>query len=1014
MASINVSPQAWSDPDCSQEQQHFDRWATADKQSLFYMFNTLPSPSPQPERIRDKYSRLAVEELLDSASWVPGLKTALYPYQARSAALMVQRETAPELQLDPRLELRHAPDGQPFYYGARAGLFLKNPRYYEANKGGILAETMGLGKTLICLAVILATKGHFPHIPPQYQQGTTTREAMTRCVSELEAAKARYSIPVRPPRSQRRRNSLPAPRQITMCSGTILVVPQNLVHQWKAEIRKHVVDGYLRVLFAVHPTTELPSVAELSTYDLIIFSRSRFEREIRDGSDKQGRRAHKGRQLGCNCPYIGSSRTVDCYCFREESVYDSPLKKLHWLRIIIDEGHNFSSASSHAVTVADKLVIADRRWVVSGTPAKDQLLGVEVDLAVHDDGADYEVRQTREMMLEQRKEFSILEDSSGAISSLGSLATNFLKVQPWAKSDREERIHWEDYIYRHEHPTRRTFSGFSLCLRRALEQLVVKSRFADVEKDITLPPLHHRVVLLEPSFYDKLTANLFIQVLRANAVTSERTDTDYLFHPNSRKARYQLITNLRQSNFTWTGFSEEDVQKTLKVSEEYLLKDDTSCTEKDRQLLEESIALAKVAAESPGWKALSWAHELLKAQALVDSQLSATDPTAGLEAAGNAARAEIDEVEEWTAEVKKKKSNDIMTSKSVPSSCVLEEVAASKRRPVSTPGKTSPKKEASMARAPDAGDGASPALPTASPKKRMVQEETDHELSEDSPLKQPRIIGTTSSKLSYLLEQIRLHHEQEKILIFYDSDNNAYYIAQCLELLHIKHRIYAKSLKNELRSQYVVAFREDPTMRVMLLDIRCGALGLDINSASRIYFINPCNRPSVEAQAIKRAHRIGQTRPVYVETLVAKGTVEEAIFERAKAMTRTEHQETKTLEDDQKIKDIVMEAQAIPVDPAEAFGERQMARLHTPLQVFGRPGRSQARIDSVDTQSNGDKTLESPAKRQRTVKPKPKKAKPASTKGKLVPALGDVVRVATPVAAEGEPSLSLFGGPANP
>lgn len=142
MASINVSPQAWSDPDSAHEQQHFDRWATADKQSLFYMFNTLPSPSPQSERIQDKYSRLAVEELLDPASWVPGLKTALYPYQARSAALMVQRETAPELQLDPRLELRHAPDGQPFYYGARAGLFLKNPRYYEANKGGILAETM--------------------------------------------------------------------------------------------------------------------------------------------------------------------------------------------------------------------------------------------------------------------------------------------------------------------------------------------------------------------------------------------------------------------------------------------------------------------------------------------------------------------------------------------------------------------------------------------------------------------------------------------------------------------------------------------------------------------------------------------------------------------------------------------------------------------------------------------------------------------------------------------------------
>jgi SNF2 family DNA or RNA helicase len=68
-------------------------------------------------------------------------------------------------------------------------------------------------------------------------------------------------------------------------------------------------------------------------------------------------------------------------------LYSSPLKELHWLRVIIDEGHEFSSATSNAVLVAQKFVTADRRWVVSGTPARDRLFGVEVDLAADvDDG----------------------------------------------------------------------------------------------------------------------------------------------------------------------------------------------------------------------------------------------------------------------------------------------------------------------------------------------------------------------------------------------------------------------------------------------------------------------------------------------------------------------------------------------------------------------------------------------------------------------------------------------------
>jgi hypothetical protein len=169
LPQIDVSTEAWLGHHSPSTIKRFDPWATADDASLFYLFNRLPSPAPVPETIKSRYSRRAVEDLLDSVTIdptedldyrpIPGLKSRLYPYQARSASLMIQREAAPRLQLDPRFDVRKSPDGETFYFGARDGSFVKEPKFYEANRGGILAETMVslviqryCGLTVTCLA----------------------------------------------------------------------------------------------------------------------------------------------------------------------------------------------------------------------------------------------------------------------------------------------------------------------------------------------------------------------------------------------------------------------------------------------------------------------------------------------------------------------------------------------------------------------------------------------------------------------------------------------------------------------------------------------------------------------------------------------------------------------------------------------------------------------------------------------------------------------------------------------
>lgn len=615
------------------------------------------------------------------------------------------------------------------------------------------------------------------------------------------------------------------------------------------------------------------------------------------------------------------------------------------------------------------------------------LLGVEMDL-FSSDKIPMAMNDTseRQNILDQRKSFNTKEDTAGAIKSIGALAGSFLKIRPWAAADGERAATWEEYVYRHEDPKKRTFSGYSKCLRQILESIVVKTQPDDVERDIELPPLTHNIVRLKPSFYDKLTSNLFTFVLTANAVTSERTDADYLFHKNSQKARYQLIHNLRQSAFFWTGFSEADVHAAMEHGTNYLKKDGISCASADRLLLAQCMEEAQTVLESDGWKALSKTHEiglfvedwpadtaehwtfdgsaqplltgatqLLEAQSHVNNRITTYEPAEGLAGAGIRALAPLKSAAQESKHAKEGDS-PLLIKLGVPSSSVNREVSL-KRRPSLSSTTKKPSRQSTLsfkvAKPCESSSGASPAK-----KKRKVDtqasfdtssckaqsnssdptEETPTDLPPSSPLRQTRITGTTSAKLSYLISAILTHHATEKMLIFYDGDNIAYYIAQALELLHIPHLIYAKSLTAAQKSSYIVRFDQTPHFRVLLMDVAQAAFGLNLSSASRVFFVNPVCRPAIEAQAIKRAHRIGQTRPVVVETLVLAGSIEEEMFERAKRMTRSEHRDAKVLEDDGGMREIIQGARTLGVGLEEMAGRGAMAPLLVPQALWGRPG----------------------------------------------------------------------------
>ncbi|ETO76638.1 hypothetical protein F444_07976 [Phytophthora nicotianae P1976] len=70
-----------------------------------------------------------------------------------------------------------------------------------------------------------------------------------------------------------------------------------------------------------------------------------------------------------------------------------------------------------------------------------------------------------------------------------------------------------------------------------------------------------------------------------------------------------------------------------------------------------------------------------------------------------------------------------------------------------------------------------------------------------------------------------------------------------------------------------------PPLDVLLLSLRTGGLGLNLTAAAHVFIMEPSWNPSLERQAIDRAHRFGQTREVRVVRFIVKGSIEERVVE---------------------------------------------------------------------------------------------------------------------------------------
>ena len=81
------------------------------------------------------------------------------------------------------------------------------------------------------------------------------------------------------------------------------------------------------------------------------------------------------------------------------------------------------------------------------------------------------------------------------------------------------------------------------------------------------------------------------------------------------------------------------------------------------------------------------------------------------------------------------------------------------------------------------------------------------------------------------------------------------------------------------RLERVDKFNNSSTIKLFLLSLKAGGVGLNLTGADTVVIYDPWWNPSVEAQAADRTHRIGQTRPVTSLKLVLRNSIEEKILE---------------------------------------------------------------------------------------------------------------------------------------
>jgi SNF2 family DNA or RNA helicase len=126
----------------------------------------------------------------------------------------------------------------------------------------------------------------------------------------------------------------------------------------------------------------------------------------------------------------------------------------------------------------------------------------------------------------------------------------------------------------------------------------------------------------------------------------------------------------------------------------------------------------------------------------------------------------------------------------------------------------------------------------------------------------------------YKLESIV--REKHKVLVFSQFVKHLHIICDYLNEQKINYAYLDGSTRD--RQEQVNKFQQDEDCQVFMISLKAGGVGLNLTAADYVFILDPWWNPAVEAQAIDRAHRIGQDKTVFVYKFISKDSIEEKIL----------------------------------------------------------------------------------------------------------------------------------------
>ncbi|KAI0313126.1 SNF2 family N-terminal domain-containing protein [Amylostereum chailletii] len=766
-----------------------------------------------------------------------------------------------------------------------------------------------------------------------------------------------------PPTMRRPRKPIAStPRVVYLTSATLVVVPPNLLSQWTTEIHKHCQPD-LRFL-VVKSQDKFPHAPMLATdYDVVLTTHARFAAE-EGGFDAAALRT----LTLCSCPGYNTTRVPNCTCSPRNV---SPLAQIRWKRLVIDEGHVNGTGRTRISIIASKLNV-ERRWIVSGTPTR-RLLGLKF-------GSQNDSSEDIPQELAYPDDRGELKEN-GTPSGDSTVGNNQEVIRRWTSQDRQDLHRLEAMVCRflqdprfssqsslfNVNVIRQLFGpngpepGAVQVLTQVMSAVMVRHRTKDIELDVILPPMTQEVVLLDLDPVALKSYNALQAVIAVNAIDSERKDKDYLFHPSNRASLMELVENISQLMF-WRV---DEHRYNLGALSHHI--DDTIATAKERGrdasdmlLLHNAKKHIQIAVEDAAWNAIqiyfdlampfrvtniptsvfnAWDKLAIPAQLSPDTDMCdgimfashlnhlrdfvlgrPLCSTSSLVEEGRSQALADEEFILWQSSGKKGKKR---------------QRGEKSRREVAKATETARKAEA-----PETVKEIQRELQVAQARKdRRVEDglldmpdfiapgTSRQPLLSNSPLATTRVQYSSSSKLNFILSEVLRYGANEKFLIFSKSPLTLMHVSDGLSLLRVKHLQYTTAVKLKSREQFVMTFETSDTFRVLLMELKHGSHGLNLISASRVIFCEPIWQADTEAQAIKRAHRIGQKRPISVKALAIRGTHEEIMMSRRAEQKEDDANLPTDFTDDVRMRDFI----ANPKFMEQPAGSYTPIKLDVPL-----------------------------------------------------------------------------------